>query len=931
MTNLVRATIRLQFHKDFTLHDAVDLVPYFAQLGISHIYSSPLLAARPGSTHCYDTVDPTRINPEIGGEEALERLVSVLKEHDMGLILDIVSNHMAVGGKANPWWLDVLEWGRASPYADFFDIEWQSHDPFMRGQLLVPVLRADYGEVLAAGEISLNYDPQCGRFYAQHFDHHFPISPPGYDEILQHCSAPALQNLAQAFQQLTQVSDIRSAAQQLQQQLSEATRDAAVMRSLQTVLAAFGQDRLHPLLERQDYRLACWRTASDDINWRRFFDINELGGLRVECPEVFEATHQKIFSLIELGWVEGLRVDHVDGLANPRSYCRKLRRICRRLRADVPGKAAAEFPVYVEKILSEFERLPADWLVSGSTGYEFANQVSLIQHSPEGEAPLTALWQEISGRTASFGEEVYQAKKLMLAGTLAGDLETVAQGLLQIARQQVETRDLTLGSIRRALTELIAHFPVYRTYVSGSGRSASDETFFRMAVKGAGEKLSAADWPALESIDQWLGGESLSALAPGPARDLRRHVLSRFQQLTSPSAAKGVEDTAFYRAGVLLSRYDVGFDAQNFSTALDSFHFECRERLREFPHSLLTTATHDTKRGEDMRARLAVLSECAPWYREQLKHWRQLANALRHQTADGIAPEPGDELILYQTLIGSWPLSLSAQDKKGCEGYLARLLGWQQKALREAKLRTSWDDVNPAYESSCADFLTLLMRADDAAELRQSLADTAATLAPAGALNSLTQCLLRLSCPGVPDLYQGTEFWDFSLVDPDNRRPVDYPLRRTALDAGPSHLPALLAGWQDGRIKQRLIQRMLLLRKQYPELFSQGDYTALKVHGKRAGNVLAFLRRHGSTMLLIAVPVRCAALVCGHTQPLPPPDYWQDTVIKCAGAFRDVLSTGRQYHGTSLQGLPAAELFAEFPVSCLLSIPAEETYHEPHQ
>lgn len=451
MTDL-RATIRLQFHKDFTLDDAVPLVSYFAKLGLSHIYASPLLTARPGSMHGYDVVDPTRINPELGGEPALERLVNELRAHRMGLILDIVSNHMAVGGNANPWWLDVMEWGPMSPYASFFDIQWASQDPLMHGQLLVPFLRTDYGEVLASGEIELHFDATEGAFYTSHYDHRFPLYPPTYATLLHATDDPLLAEIGDKFAALANTAGAWKTAQALRRELSERAHTEQMHDAIRRAMASFdpatetGKAKLHRLLERQHYRLASWRTASDDINWRRFFDINELGGLRVENPEVFEATHAKIFELVEKGWISGLRIDHVDGLANPRAYCRKLRRRVDALLGTRPAELIGEqFPIFVEKIIGEGEALPTDWGVTGTTGYEFMNQVSLLQHDPRGEAPLTVFWTELSERPADFMEEVYEAKKLVLAGSLAGDLETVANGLLQIARQDIDTRDLTLA------------------------------------------------------------------------------------------------------------------------------------------------------------------------------------------------------------------------------------------------------------------------------------------------------------------------------------------------------------------------------------------------------------------------------------------------------------------------------------------------------
>ena len=919
---LLRASLRLQFHKGFTLDDAVPLVPYFAELGISHVYASPLLCARAGSMHGYDVVDPTRVNPELGGEAALKRLVASLRQHGMGLILDIVSNHMAVGGADNPWWLDLLQWGRLSPYGEFFDIQWHSPDPLMEGQLLLPFLGNDYGTVLQEGGLVLQLDAEQGEFHAQHYDHRFPICPSDYGELLKPDAqlsarqAEALKALADQFSTLRYQPDAHARAQPLQQALRERLADPAIHQAVERTLALYdarqteGFARLHALLEQQSYRLASWRTAADDINWRRFFDVNELGGLRVERPAVFEATHAKIFELISQGLVDGLRIDHIDGLADPRGYCRKLRR---RVDALSPGR---HLPIYVEKILGEGETLHRDWKVDGSTGYEFMNQVSLLQHAPRGQAPLAELWSRHSERPAAFIDEARLARQQILNGSLAGDFESVAQALLQVARQDVMSRDLTLGAIRRALQELIVHFPVYRTYISACGRSAQDQGFFQQALDGAKSSLGEADWPVLDYLERWLGGQGWRQLPPGRSRKLLKHACVRFQQLTSPAAAKAVEDTAFYRSAVLLSRNDVGFSTEQFSAPAAEFHRQCAERLRDFPDNLLATATHDHKRGEDSRARLAVLSERAPWYVEQVEQWRRLAQALRRDPA---APSAGDELILYQALLGSWPLELRADDQAGLERYAERLWQWQEKALREAKLQSSWAAANEGYEQAMGEFLRTLLLAPEGLALRTAICHAAHAIAPAGALNSLAQSLLRMSVPGVPDLYQGDEFWDFSLVDPDNRRPVDFSARQQALraTAEPEHL---LQQWRNGQIKQALIAQVLQRRAQYPELFRRGRYQPLQVSGEHAEQVLAFARELHGQWALILVPRLAATLLNSSATPRIHALDWGDTKVHLPFAapqqnLKGLFSTGAVTHHKDLL---ISSALRDFPVNLFI-------------
>lgn len=972
----LRASLRLQFHRGFSFDDAVPLVPYFAQLGISHIYSSPILKARSGSTHGYDMVDPTCVNPELGGEEGLRRLVAALREQQMGLIVDMVPNHMAVGGDANPWWLDMLEWGRRSPYANFFDIQWNSPDPLLKGQILLPFLRSDYGEVLAAGEVTLHFNEMAGAFHAQHYDHLFPLYPPSYSELLNRTGNAELQAFALRFEALEQVADYWQYARDLRKELGELVRMRNLGDAIQQALDYFtvppsseeeladGQwrdkacndpvvQRLHRLLELQHYRLASWRTAVDDINWRRFFDVNELGALRTERAEVFSAIHQKILELVGEGLIDGLRIDHIDGLANPRAYCRKLRRAVERELHQAPANGASgaslkrePFPIYVEKILGDGEVLPGDWRVEGTTGYEFMNQVSLIQHDPLGAMQLYELWHHISGRSQSFMEEAKEARRLVLSLSLAGDFDMVARGLLAIARANIATRDLTFGAIQRALFELVVHFPVYRTYANAGLRSVQGQAFFSSALSDARTTLAQSDWPVLDYLDQWLGGEPIRKLPPGPLRRLRLKTLARFQQLTSPIAAKAVEDTACYRSAVILSRNDVGFDPVHFSGSMAKFHQCCEERAACFPQNLLATATHDHKRGEDTRARLAVISERAVWATEKVALWMQRARPLRTELDDGIAPSPGDELILWQTLLGTWPLDLvlvsdpddpsiepdeavvEKERKEGLTRYLERLVRWQEKALREAKLRTNWTTPNSDYEAACRQYLTRLLLADELRDLREDIAAAAHSLAPAGALNSLGQTLLRLTTPGVPDLYQGNEFWDFSLVDPDNRQPVDFAVRRDALADTATEVDEKINQWRNGQIKQHLIARVLCFRARQPELFRYGDYQPLEVEGEHSERIIAFIRRHQEHCLIVVTPRLAYNLLAGGPTPYVMPERWGDTRLRLPDTLIDscFASVFSRHALRPEQGcLSVSALLADFPVNLLYLLPHTHT------
>ena len=922
-----RATARLQFHKDFTLDDAVPLVPYYKALGISHLYASPLLKARPGSTHGYDIVDPTRINPEVGGEEALQRLVAALHAADMGLILDIVPNHMGVGGADNGWWLDVLEWGPRSPFASFFDIDWNPADPALKDKLLAPFLGGPYGTVLESGDLALHFEPESGKIYAEYFEHRFPIAPATYATILRATGDASLDGIAQVFAGIAQPGSaeaMRAAAGVALDVLARFAKEPGGQARIASVLAAFdpkqpeSRTRLHHLLEAQNYRLAWWRAATDEINWRRFFDVTSLGGLRQEVPEVFEATHELILKLYAEGAIDGVRVDHVDGLADPRAYCRKLRRRLRAAGRHRPTTAPKGEPLLlVEKILAPHERLRQDWMVDGTTGYNFMDEVAGLLHDPAGEERLTRLWADLTARSPRFEDEAREARRQILRENLASELTGTATALHRIAQTDLATRDFTLTAIRRAISEVLAHFPVYRTYVSMAGRNEEDERTLEWALAGARRTVRATERPLLDLLDGWLGGEVPRSL-PIAGRRQRLRAAVRFQQLSAPVAAKSVEDTAFYRYGRLISRNEVGSEPGHLTESPASFHAMCRERARHFPREMLATATHDHKRGEDNRIRLAVISELPEEWATALTRWTRLNNSLKREVDGTPAPDAVDELMLYQTLVGAWPLDLDPADEQGVQDLIQRVAAWQEKALREGKRRSEWAVPNEAYESACQDFLRNILAADRASHMREEIAGFALRLAPAGAVNGLAQTLIRCTSPGIPDLYQGTEFWDFSLVDPDNRRPVDFPSRRAALEAGES--PAgLLSHWKDGRVKQAVIARALALRAQRPELFAEGDYLPLEIQGAKAAHLLAFARRRGGQAAITVVTRLPAALLGEARQPLVPAEAWGDTAIllppDMPGALTDVLNGGEVPAPDG--SLRAATLLARLPVALL--------------
>jgi (1->4)-alpha-D-glucan 1-alpha-D-glucosylmutase len=848
-----RATLRLQLHRGFDFAAARRQVRYFAALGISHLYLSPILTARAGSTHGYDIVDHRAVNPELGGEDGLRALVEELRAQSMGLIVDIVPNHMAVGGGDNAAWLDLLEWGPASRHAGIFDIDWEVPDAALNRRLLAPFLGKPYGEALAAGELALHFDRELGRFHVAYFAHRFPIAADSYPWLLRAAPGEHLtawsRTLRQALRRgrATRGSLFEQACQQFAAEAAPA--DGPLANELRGLLQTFdpasdsGRHALHRLLEQQHYRLAWWRTAPDEINWRRFFDIIDLAGLRIGQLAAFEMVHATLLRLYAEGLIDGLRIDHIDGLADPRSYCRALRRRLNRLVHARPESLRQPPYIVVEKILAVDETLPRDWQVDGSTGYAFMNEVGALLHDPRGEPALTALWSEIAGSPRDFASEERAARRQIPQELLASDFNACARALHAIARSDPLTRDWTLFAIRRVLAELLVQLPVYRTYADARGRSPADAAIMRQAVADAAPHCRVAERPLLALLDRWLGGQPPRELPPA-ARRARLHAIGRFQQLSSPVAAKSVEDTVFYRHGRLLSRNEVGADPGQFAQTPAEFHAKCARRLRRFPRALITTATHDHKRGEDQRARLAVLSERPADWAAAVHRWQALNRPHRRRHRGQPAPDPVDEYMLYQTLLGAWPLCLRADDRDGLAAFAERLQGWQLKALREAKRLTRWAEPDEAYEAACHGFLAAVLDPAQAGDFLADLQQQVDRVAAAGAVNGLTQTLLKLTTPGIADIYQGGELWDFSLVDPDNRRPVDFAARAAAL-AEPASMDELLGHWRDGRIKQQLIRAALGLRRQCPGLFSAGSYRPLTARGPLAAHLFAFARSDG--------------------------------------------------------------------------------------
>lgn len=870
---LPRATMRLQFHSRFTFGDATPLVPYLAALGVSHLYASPILTARPGSMHGYDVIDPTLVNPELGGQKGLRLLVRELRKHEIGLIADIVPNHMAIGSD-NPWWMDVLTHGQKSRYAKYFDIDWTPDDPSVRGKVVLPILGRPYGEALAAGELVLHREDKRQAF-VRYFDHLFPLAP-------------------------STVADLN--------ETSSADFDPAF---------AAGRERLHMLLERQHYRLMWWRSANDEINWRRFFDINELAAIRVEDHEVFEAVHATLFRLYAEGLIDGVRVDHIDGLSLPGDYCKRLRQRLRALERERPARSPSGPAYFVgEKILARGEQLPKDWEIDGTTGYDFMDEINALQHDPAGERPLADLWERISGRSIDFASEEQLARRQILQRSFSAQREATVQALYAIARSDLKTRDLSRSAIRRCLTEILAHFPVYRIYAQVDHASQADLTFLSRALAGARLTCLISDRWLVETLGEWLSGKRIRP----EADSLQVIALTRFQQLSAPLCAKAVEDTAFYRFGRLISRNDVGFDARRLACSPSEFHRRMQVRANDLPHAMLATATHDHKRGEDVRARLAVLSELAEEWAQAVDRWLELSAPHCTAMVEMQMPTAGDLAILFQTVVGAWPLGLTASDQNGLAAYAKRIAAWQQKALREAKLFSDWSAPNEPYESAASAFIAWLFSGPS--DLRSEIADFARRIAPAGAANGLAQVLVKLTAPGVPDIYQGTEYWDLSLVDPDNRAPVDFAARERSLD---ETFPAeLSSNWADGRIKQQTIARVLAVRKKMGPVFSDGAYVPLQTSGPLADHIVAFARILDKSAAITAFCRSPAQLLSDDGSLIVPSTCWKESRIVVPPELQGLTFSTSLHRGKTWPAesdLGAGQIFSALPIAFLTSHP----------
>jgi (1->4)-alpha-D-glucan 1-alpha-D-glucosylmutase len=992
------STYRLQLNSDLRFADVQALVPYFHRLGITDLYASPFLKARRGSRHGYDVIDHASINSEIGSDEDLAALTAALTGYGMGLIADVVPNHMGIDDEANRWWWDVLENGPSSPYAKFFDIDWAPPKEDLTNKVLLPILGDQYGKVLENGEIHLLFE--AGAFVIAYYERRFPVGPRSAIAILEPACERVRPLLDAGDPHLVELESIITSLRVLpprtetdpervrirlrekevaKRRLATLTEANETVREAieQTVVAMNGRrgdphsfDQLEALLAHQAYRLSYWRVATDEINYRRFFDINHLAAIRVEEPEVFEAVHGVVLRLLGTSQVTGLRIDHPDGLFDPAQYFLDLQSACRHILPHSPSTAVelsegtTERACYlvVEKILVRDERLRPDWAVHGTTGYEFLNLVNGLFVDPASERHFHELYARMTGQPFRFGDIAYQSKKLILESTMSAELHVLARHLDRISEHHRWSRDFTLFSLQGALAEVIACFPVYRTYIRGVKNMVSDED--QQCILSALRTAKRRNPAVSESVFDFVASVLLLQDPEGISesdRASRRDFVMRFQQITGPIMAKGIEDTAFYRVFPLASLNEVGGNPDRFGLPIDAFHRQNAERQANWPHALLTTSSHDTKRSEDVRARINVLSEMPRDWERAIQRWQSMNRPKKVELDGAEVPDPQEEYLLYQTLIGAWPLQPMEEEAHGqfvqrIERYMHTLVGawplqpldeeahgqfvqriecYMEKALKEAKLHTSWINPNEAYDQAVRQFVRDILGPNDDNRFLADFRRFQGRIAQAGMWNSLSQTLLKITSPGVPDFYQGTELWDFSLVDPDNRRPVDFRTRVTMLDELQqreskdltSLVRELVARRTDGRIKLYLTYKSLNFRREHRDLFEQGAYQPVTVSGAKEAHVLAFARHLGDVWALVAVP-RLVVKLSPSAKPPLGKRIWKETVLHlpegAPNGWQNVF-TGEALavsdSNTTERGLMAHEVFHRFPVALLVSSP----------
>lgn len=953
------STYRVQLNRAWTFRDVTAIVPYLHDLGITDLYCSPYFTAVPGSLHGYDIVDPTTLNPEIGTEEDYRALVKELQQCGMGQLLDVVPNHMGITRQLNGWWQDVLENGPSSPYASFFDIDWDPLKPELRDKVLLPILGDQYGIVLENQELQLVYED--GRFLIRYYDHCLPVAPKPSALILAHrldtltreaggksLHVMELESIVTALRHLPSRQDRVPAlvAERYREKEIIKRRLAALVEASTTVRMHLDEnvrvingtkgiprsfDLLDQILNDQAYRLAYWRVAAEEINYRRFFDINELAAIRMEDPVVFEETHQLLFRLLKEGAVTGLRIDHVDGLYDPADYLTKLQSWARKELPITPEASTRPLYVLAEKILGVNEQLPVNWPVFGTTGYDFLSWLNALFVDRANERSFDAIYARVSGRAEPFETLTYRCKQLMMQASMASELNVLGHQLDRLSEQDRRSRDFTLNSLTHAIQEIIACFPVYRTYLTGApdGILDRDRMFIWQAVTHAKRRNPAMSGLVFDFVRDLL-------LQPSNHTESNRmgrlKFVTQFQQTTSPVTAKGVEDTAFYRYHRFISLNEVGIDPQQFGIAPPLVHQQWKARQAMRSASLSATSTHDTKRSEDVRARLNVLSELPKQWKEHVLRWQKINRPLKIPIGVEAVPGRNEEYLLYQTLIGAWPLQPLTEADYACFG--DRIQAYMNKAVKEAKAHTSWVSPDAEYEDALKRFIARLLDRSTPNEFLDDFLPFQRQVAEYGLYNSLSQVLLKITAPGVPDFYQGTELWDFSLVDPDNRRPVDYQLRQRLLrdidDACGDEqgrvgvVRALMNSRLDGRIKLYVTMTALRYRRQHIDMFRAGAYVPLEVLGAKQAHVFAFARTVDHRAVAVVVP-RLVAGLTGNAAASPlGPEVWSDTLLVVSAGtttttFRNVLTGGTviSQKMAGRQVLSVGSVLADCPVALL--------------
>lgn len=989
------ATYRLQLNAGFRFQDAERIVPYLAALGVSDVYVSPFFKARTGSMHGYDIVDHNQLNPELGSKEDFDSYCESLGRHGMGQILDFVPNHMCIEGGENRRWLDLLENGPSSIHGNFFDVDWSPVKKELTDKVLIPVLGDQYGTVLDNGELVLSFED--GAFFISYYEHRFPIIPKSYCPVLtlrlselERLLHPNNEGYQELLSIVTAISHLPFYTERDPSLVQERYREKEVIKRrlwnlcrenwaikefIDENVRIFNGEKGNPhsfdlldgLLRNQIYRLAHWRTATDEINYRRFFDINELGAIRMENQQVFEETHQLLLELVREGKVTGLRIDHADGLYDPTDYFRRLQRACflqtglALLTGATGGQAppdeekglierilemydemvsvssqAKPFYIIGEKILVKNEQLPEDWQVYGTTGYEFANAVTGFMVDTRNGREFDAIYSRFIQDKPNFAEIVYRKKMQIMKFSMGGEINTLGHYLNALSESNRHTRDFTMGSLVKALMEVIAHFPVYRTYTATRKVADRDRQYIEYAVSKAKRRNPAMSESIFTFIEDVLLLRFYDSTS-GREQEQWLDFVMRFQQLTGPVMAMGLEDTAFYVYNRLVSLNEVGGTPERFGITIEAFHGQNIERARSNPATMLNTSTHDTKRSEDVRARICVLSEDPASWQNCLRRWSRI-NRPRKVIVHGVrVPDRNEEYLLYQTIIGVWP----AQDEMGGvqRPLVERLKEYMLKAMREAKVNTSW--INPDYlhEEAALHFVETILRDVPGngflADLRRSIPG----IIRCGMLNSLSHTLLKAASPGIPDFYQGTELWDFSLVDPDNRRPVDFEIRAAMLkelqaaelERGPRALAReLLETMNDGKVKLFLVWKLLSHRRAHRTVFELGKYLPLEVQGEQGDNVCAFERYHDGKTLIAVAPRFFTRLgvQAGHL-PLGA-DVWKDTRLvipfeNTGRIYRNVI-TGERLATSLREGqtsFPLAAVLADFPVALLETVEEE--------